>query len=193
MNAPHPLQNQLTGPSPLPQEEADGINLVEYWDIIVDNRWLIASILALAVAIGGTYAFLAQPVYEANLLVQVEDNMGNSKSLLGEAAGLVDVKTGTSAEIEILRSRLVIGQAVDSARLYIDARPRYIPYIGAALARHSSGLSDPGFIGMSGYVSGRESIAVQVFNVPQRMEGSQFRVTALGGGAYTLKHPDLPV
>ncbi|MDB5898014.1 MAG: epsB [Ramlibacter sp.] len=193
MNAPHPLQNQLVGTSPLPQEEADGINLVEYWDIIVDNRWLIASILALAVAIGGTYAFLAQPVYEANLLVQVEDNMGNSKSLLGEAAGLVDVKTGTSAEIEILRSRLVIGQAVDSARLYIDARPRYIPYIGAALARHASGLSDPGFLGMSGYVSGRESIAVQVFNVPQRMEGSQFRVTALGGGSYTLKHPDLPV
>jgi tyrosine-protein kinase Etk/Wzc len=192
MNAPHPLQNQLVGTAPLPQEEADGINLVEYWDIIVDNRWLIASILALAVAVGGTYAFLAQPVYEANLLVQVEDNMGNSKSLLGEAAGLVDVKTGTSAEIEILRSRLVIGQAVDAARLYIDARPRYIPYIGAALARHASGLSDPGFLGMSGYVSGRESIAVQTFNVPQRFEGAQFRLTATGGGGYTLKHADLP-
>lgn len=191
MNAPHPLQTQLI-PAPQPAvEDADGINLVEYWDIIVDNRWLIAAVLALAALIGGTYAFLARPVYEGNILVQVEDNMGNSKSLLGEAAGLLDVKTATSAEIEILRSRLVLGQAVDSTRLYIDARPRYIPYIGAALARTSSGLSNPGFLWMPGYVSGRESIVVPTFNVPQRFEGSMFRLTALGNGRYVVRHPEM--
>ncbi|HEX2544654.1 MAG TPA: polysaccharide biosynthesis tyrosine autokinase [Ramlibacter sp.] len=191
MNAPHPLQTQLI-PAPQPAvEEADGINLVEYWDIVVDNRWLIAAVLALAATIGGVYAFLARPVYESNMLVQVEDNMGNSKALLGEAAGLVDVKTATSAEIEILRSRLVIGQAVDNARLYIEARPRYVPYIGSAMARISSGLSSPGFFGMPGYVSGRESITVPTFTVPQRFEGSMFRLTALGNGRYVVRHPQI--
>jgi tyrosine-protein kinase Etk/Wzc len=191
MNAPHPLQNQLAATSPSPQEEGDGINLVEYWDIIVDNRWMIASILALAVTVGGTYALLARPVYEANMLVQVEDNIGGSKALLGEAASLFDVKTATTAEIEILRSRLVIGQAVDTARLYIDARPRYIPFIGAPLARRAKGLSTPGFLGFGGYVSGRESITVTSFNVPTRLEGKPFRLTALPGGRFQLTHKDI--
>jgi tyrosine-protein kinase Etk/Wzc len=190
MNAPHPLQTQLaTGHSAAPIEEAEGTDLVEYWDIILDSRWLIVAIVALAVALGGGYAWLAQPVYEANTLIQVEDNLGNSKSLLGEAAGLVDVKTATSAELEILRSRMVIGQAVDGAKLYIDARPRYLPVLGAAMARHADGLSEPGFLGFKGYVTGTESIAVPSFTVPAQLEGAGFRLTALGQGRYTLFHP----
>src|SRR4051812_43658024 len=137
MNAPHPLQSTLMNPAgaALPEDES-GINLVEYWDIIVDNRWLVGSVLALALAAGGTYAFLAKPVFEGNLLVQVEDNVGNTKDVLGQAAGLIDVKTATSAELEIIRSRLVLGRAVDSTRMYIIARPRYLPLVGAAMARH---------------------------------------------------------
>jgi tyrosine-protein kinase Etk/Wzc len=193
MNAPHPLHNQLLAPqaAAAPVEDADGINLVEYWDIVYDNRWLVGAILAAALALGGAYAFTARPVYEANLLIQVEDNLGNSKSLLGEAAGLLDVKTATSAELEILRSRLVIGQAVDNARLYISARPRYIPFIGSALARRAEELSQPGFLGLGGYVSGTESITVAAFNVPAALEGTPFRLTALGKGQYSLTNEEL--
>jgi tyrosine-protein kinase Etk/Wzc len=190
MNAPHPLQNRLLTEQAAVAEDSDGINLVEYWDIVLDNRWLIAAILGLALAAGGTYAWLARPVYEANTLIQVEDNTGNTKDLIGQAAGLIDMKTATSAELEILRSRLVIGQAVDSARLYISARPRYLPLIGATLARHAEGLSEPGFLGLSGYVTGRESITVPAFNVPTQMEGTPFRLTVKGGGGYVLTHPD---
>ena len=191
MNAPLHLQSTLAPAAPVTREKEEGINLVEYWDIVVDNRWLVAGVAALGVLIGGTYAYLAQPIYEANLLVQVEDNVGNTKSLLGEAAGLVDVKTATSAELEILRSRLVIGQAVDSARLYIQAQPRYLPIVGAAMARHAEGLSTPGFLGFAGYVTGRESISVPAFAVPRALEGSGFRVTAQANGEYTLSHPRL--
>jgi tyrosine-protein kinase Etk/Wzc len=191
MNAPHPLQSQLLTGQATPAEETEGINLLEYWDIVVDQRWLVASVFALSVVVGGTYAFLARPVFEANTLIQVEDNMGNNKSLLGEAAGLVDVKTATSAEMEILRSRLVIGQAVDSARLYIDARPRYLPVIGAALARRTHELSNPGFPGFPGYVTGAEAITVPAFDVPKGLEGSPFLLTAGANGSYVLTHPTL--
>ena len=191
MNAPHPLQSQLMPAPTLGRDEQSGINLVEYWDIIVDNRWLVAAVVAIAVALGGTYAFLARPIYEANLLVQVEDSGGSTKALIGEASGLVDVKTATSAEIEILRSRLVIGQAVDSARLYISAQPRYLPVIGAALARRAEDLSTPGFLGLTGYVTGKESISVPEFAVPRKLEGSRFLVTAQADGQYTLSHPRL--
>lgn len=191
MNAPHPLQPTMLTPQPATAEDDEGINLVEYWDIIVDNRWLIAAILCVAVAAGGCYALLARPIYESNLLVQVEDNSPNGKSLLGDAAALLDTKTPTAAEIEILRSRLVIGHAVDNARLFIDAHPRYLPIVGAALARRADGLSTPGFLGLPGYVTGKEAITVSRFDVPRSLEGSAFTLTAGAGGSYTLRHPEL--
>lgn len=193
MNAPHPTPNQLTlgQPAPPPPDDDDEINLAEYWDIIVDSRWLIATITALALVVGGAYAFLAKPVYESNLLIQVEDSSSSAKSFLGEAASLFDVKTPATAEIEIIRSRMVIGQAVDSTLLYIDARPRYLPLVGDWLARRAKTLSDPGFLGMGGWVTGNEKIGVSAFDVPRELEGSPFRLTARGSGKYTLSHPDL--
>lgn len=186
MNAPHPLQ-ALSHPQtpPPPLENAAEINLVEYWDIIVDSRWLVAVVTALAMVVGGAYAFLAKPVYESNLLIQVEDSAGAAKSFLGEAASLFDVKTPATAEIEIIRSRMVIGQAVDSTLLYIEGKPRYVPLVGDWLARRASALSIP----MNGWVSGKESIKIQAFEVPRELEGTLFRVTTAEGNRFTLKIP----
>lgn len=187
MNAPHPRAQQLAIGQPLqasqPQDD-DEINLLEYWDIIVDGRWLVAITTALAVAIGGAYAFLARPVYESNLLIQVEDSTGATKSFLGEAASLFDVKTAATAEIEIIRSRMVIGRAVDNTLFYIDAEPRYVPIVGSWLARRANEFSKP----FNGWVAGKEAIQVASFDVPTELEGSPFELTALKGGHYTLTH-----
>jgi len=195
MNARTPMHtplNQAALSAPAPIEDDDEINLVEYWDIIVDNRWLIAAVMALAVAIGGGYAFLTKPIYEGNLLIQVEDSAGSAKSFLGEAASLFEVKTPAAAEMEIIRSRTIVGQAVDNTLLHIEARPRYLPVVGDWMARNAKGLSDPGLFGIGGAVSGTEKITVTAFNVPQALEGSRFRLTARSGGGYSLSHPDLP-
>jgi tyrosine-protein kinase Etk/Wzc len=170
----------------------DSIDLVEYWDISVDHRWIIAGITVLALVIGIGYAFLARPIYEANLLIQVEDSAGSTKNLFGDAASLFDIKTPAAGEMEILRSRLVIGRAVDATKIYIQARPRYLPVIGNWLARHSTGLSNPGVFGLGGYVSGTERISLSQFDVPASMEGTEFRLTVAGNGSFGLSHPDLP-
>jgi tyrosine-protein kinase Etk/Wzc len=190
MNARNLVQAPIALAVP-PAMDEDGIDLIEYWDIIVDNRWVIASITALALVIGIGYAVLARPIYESNLLIQVEDSAGSTKNLFGDAANLFDIKTPAAGEMEILRSRMVIGRAVDATKIYIQARPRYIPVVGTWLARHSTGLSNPGFLGLSGYVSGTEKIKVDQFDVPASFEGSKFRVTAAGDGNYVLSHPDL--
>lgn len=194
MNAPHPLQQQQLMVSAAPQtvDAEDELNLIEYWDILVDNRWLVLTIVALFLAMGAAYALLARPVYQSNLLIQVEDSASSAKSFLGEAASLFDVKTPATAEMEILRSRMVLGAAVDSSLMYIEARPRYIPIIGSWLASRSNNLSDPGIFGLGGFVSGREKITIPNFNVPSELEGSKFRLTFDGDQRYTLTHPDLP-
>lgn len=193
MNAPHPPYPAIqVASAPAPLSEEEHTDLFEYWDILVDHRRLVATLTAVAIAIGAGYAFIAQPVYEANLLIQVEDSAGPTKNFLGEAASLFDVKTSTAGEIEIIRSRMVIGQAVDNTLLCIDARPRYLPILGGWLARHATSLSNPGFLGIGGFVSGTERIVVTAFDVPPALQGSSFRLIALDGGQFSLSHPDLP-
>lgn len=177
------------------EEEAD-VNLAEYLDILIDSRWLIAFISAIALTLGVAYALFARPVYESNLMVQVEDSEKSAGSFLGDAASsLFDVKTPAAGEIEIIRSRMILGQAVENTKLYISASPNYAPVFGQWLSRRAKELSDPGFLWMRGYVTGTEHIVVPRFDVPFALESTRFTVTAAENGKYILAHAkmDSPV
>lgn len=169
----------------------DEIDLVRYLDVLLANRALIACVAGIVLAIGVAYAFIARPVYEADIMVQVEDSPNSAKSLLGDVSSLFEVKTEAAAEIEILRSRMVVATAVDNLRLYIGARPKYLPLVGAWIAARSKGLSNPGLMGFSGFVWGKESIQVDQFDVPDTLEDERFTLVALGDGRYRIKHSDL--
>ncbi|MBF6992469.1 MULTISPECIES: polysaccharide biosynthesis tyrosine autokinase [Cupriavidus] len=171
--------------------QSEEIALVRYLDVLVASRWLIAAIAIAILALGVSYAFLARPVYEANILVQVEDSQNSPNGLLGDVSSLFDVKTQATAEIEILRSRMIVGKAVDNLRLYIDAKPKYFPLIGPWIASQSKGLSEPGLFGTGGYAWGSESIAVSTFDVPEELQGENFVLTSLGDGRYRLEQSSL--
>lgn len=187
-----PSASPVAAAGPLRDDDDDVINLSEYLDILIDRKWLVAGVTCIALALGVAYALLSTPVYQSNLLVQVEDSAPDAKNFLGDTANLFDVKTPASGEIQIIRSRMIMGGAVEATRLYIDAKPRYVPVIGEWLARRAKGLSEPGFLGMSGYVSGKESIDIAKFDVPSEFEDqAPFKLTVLPGEQYTLTHPDL--
>ncbi|MDM0090385.1 MULTISPECIES: polysaccharide biosynthesis tyrosine autokinase [unclassified Variovorax] len=189
MNSTTPYSNtDLSAAS----EGGGDVDFGRYVDVLRTQKWMILAITLVVLAIGIAYALLARPIYETAVVVQVEDGNGNnSKGVLNEAAGLFDLRTPTSAEMEIIRSRMVVAPAVEASKLYIASSPRYIPYIGGWMARRSNGLSEPGFLGLKGYVSGTEQIVASSFDVPEALEGSEFRVTALGGGRYSLANPRL--
>ncbi|ODV41744.1 tyrosine protein kinase [Cupriavidus sp. UYMMa02A] len=169
----------------------DEIDLVRYLDVLLANRWLIASIAAVVLVLGIAYASFSPPIYEADILVQVEDNPNSANSLLGDVSSLFDVKTQATAEIEILRSRMVVGKAVDNLLLYINAQPKYFPLIGSWIAKRSKGLSEPGLMGVGGYAWAAESIKVSLFDVPEELEGEKFTLTALGDGRFRLEQSSL--
>lgn len=169
----------------------DEIDLVRYLDVLLASRWLIATIAGVVLALGVAYAFLARPVYQADILVQVEDNPNSANSLLGDVSSLFDVKAQATAEIEILRSRMVVGRAVDNLRLYISAKPSYFPLVGSGIANRAKGLSEPGLFGFGGFAWARESIKVEQFDVPESLEGEEFKLTALGEGRYRLENSSL--
>lgn len=187
------LEPTLLQPQPaLPDDDSDEINLLDLLDVVLDSRWLIAAVTAVALLVGGAYAFLTTPVYEANTLIQVEESKpggGAATSALGEAASLFEIRSPATAEMEILRSRLVVGQAVHNLQLDLSVQPKYIPVIGGWLARRATAPSNPGFLGMGGYVSGNESLKVGAFDVPREWEAKRFSVLITGKG-YELISPD---
>ena len=185
MNTPLPT----TANAPLPVRVEDEISFLELFDIVLDHRWLIAAVTVLGLLAGVAYALLATPVYRASTMVQVEESKGGAGTLLGDAASLFDIRSPASAEMQILRSRLVLGQTVQNLDLDVEVKPRYLPVFGPWLARHASEASDPGFLMLSGYVSGNESLRVGRFDVPEALEGERFRVRLTARG-YELLSPD---
>jgi len=120
----------------VPQDN-DEINLLDLLDVVLDSRWLIAAVTLASLLIGGAYAFLSTPIYEANTLIQVEESKGGgsaASSALGDAASLFEIRSPASAEMEILRSRMVVGQAVQNLQLDYSVVPKYIPFVGGWLA-----------------------------------------------------------
>ena len=85
---------------------------------------------------------------------------------LSEAFGS---ESSTQAEIEILKSRSVIGTAANNLGLTTTVSPAYFPYLGDYLARRfvpsdNEPFAAP-FLGMSIYAWGGESIKVDRFDV----------------------------
>ncbi|MGP1614813.1 MAG: Wzz/FepE/Etk N-terminal domain-containing protein, partial [Pollutimonas bauzanensis] len=181
--------NDNTSPTLSELRDKDDIDFLGLLDVVLEARWLIVAVTLGTALLGGIYAFLSQPVYEADSLIQVEQSQGTSSNLLSEMSTLFDVQSPASAEIEILRSRLVVGHAVDNLQLYLSASPKYLPFIGSWLAGRATALSEPGFLGLGGYVSGTESIRLGQLDVPPALEGQTLALLATAGG-YELLDAD---
>ncbi|MDM0075415.1 polysaccharide biosynthesis tyrosine autokinase [Variovorax sp. J2P1-59] len=169
----------------------DEPRLSEYRDIMIDHKWLIVGTVVSALLAGLIYVTLATPVYRANLLLQIEDSVPDSKSKgsVTETSGLFEVKTPATGEIQVLASRMVLNAAAEQTDLQISAQPRHLPGIGRWLSRRATGLSDPGFLGLGGFVTGTERIEVARFDVPPSLEDTEpFTITAQGDGRYTVRH-----
>ena len=186
--SPQPVQPTVQHMS-ISAGDGDEINLMELLDVVLDSRWLIASVTVLVMLAGAVYAMLSTPIYEANTLIQVEESKsGSASSLLGDVSSLFEIRSPASAEIEILRSRLVVGQAVRNLQLDLSVTPKYIPFVGRWLASRASEPSNPGFFGLEGYVSGTESLKVSSFEVPDDVDGDRFSVRLTDTG-FSLLSP----
>ena len=134
------------------------IDLAELLGVIIENRWLIAATTIIGLAIGLFNAFTAVPIYRADGLVQVDESTSGGIGNL-EVSAMLQEYTPVAGEIEILRSRSVLGDVVDNLKLDISATPEYLPFIGEALARRAP-------------ASERPAIAVDTFDLPEGGGGS---------------------
>ncbi|ANB03197.1 polysaccharide biosynthesis tyrosine autokinase [Ectothiorhodospira sp. BSL-9] len=170
-----------------PEDDDDTIDLGELISTVLHYKWLIAAITALALSGGLFSAFTATPIYRADALLQVEEK-GKSISALQDVQAIMSDNVTVSAELEILRSRMILGRVVDRLALEIHAQPVYPPVFGDAFARRHGGsdLASPRF-GLQRYAWGGERIHVERLDVPPERTGQ--RVTLITGenGTYSLR------
>lgn len=181
-----PLSINASHNSHTAEGDNDSVDLVGYLDLLVENRWMIAIVTLIVTVLGVSYASIATPIYQSNILVQVEDGAGSSGMMLGELAGAFDMKSAATAEVEILRSRYVVTRAVTNAHLDLTAEPKRFPIFGAWIARGKTAISNPGFLGFGGFAWGAEKIGISEFVIPARLEGAKFIVEAAGEGQYII-------
>jgi tyrosine-protein kinase Etk/Wzc len=168
-------------------DEDEGIDLSEYLGMLIENRWLIGGVTALFTAVALVYALFATPIYQADALVQIEQGKGR----LGGSDELAMLMGGTetsssSTEIEILKSRNVLGDVVEKAQLTIGVQPRRFPLIGDYFARKDAGRSEPvaPWLGAGSYAWGGERLRVSRFEVPS--PGAAFTLVAGDAGGFVL-------
>jgi tyrosine-protein kinase Etk/Wzc len=187
------ISNQALNASQSIGPEGDTVGLTFFLDLIIGNRWLITIVAFVVTFLGSAYAFIATPIYQANILIQVEDSSGSSRNLLGDLSGAFDIKSAATAEMEIIRSRLVVTRAVDNVKLDLNVQPKYFPIFGRWLSRYNDGLSKPGFFGFGGYVWGKERAEIDLFNVPATLAGERFVLIAAPHDQFELKQEDAAI
>ena len=154
------------------QIDSDMIDLGKIFGILLDNRWNIIGLTFVFALIGISYAMLATPVYKADALIQVEaENSG--MPALGDMGQLLASESSSSTQVEIIKSRMVLGNTVDKLNLTTVAVPKYLPIVGKGIAR----------------IQGKQSsIEISRFEVPSNYaKGSQFTLNVIDHEAGTFE------
>src|SRR3954471_12808121 len=134
--------------------------IAEYLWTILEHRTLIIVVTLAAVFLGAAYLFVVAPTYHSDVLIQIQDK---TKGIAGleDLSTMFTNTTPADTEIEIIRSRSVVGSVVDELNLTIEAIPRTFPVIGGAFFRMHQGddiASAP--LGLRSFAWGGERILV---------------------------------
>lgn len=177
-------------PGPAGQEPESEPTLADYLAVLSENRWLIAAAAAAALVLGALYLFVAPPKYRSDVLVQVEEKQKGFAGL-DDLSGMFSEKTPADTEMEIIRSRSLIGTVVDQLGLDISVQPRRLRILGGAIARHWTGSGPaPAWLGLSSFAWGGEKVRVDRLDVGPGLLNDNLWLVARREGRYAILDPD---
>ncbi|RBP25036.1 tyrosine-protein kinase Etk/Wzc [Marinobacter pelagius] len=165
---------------PQDNDEIDiGFLLGSLWD----HKIFIVVLAVVFAAIGLVHAMLSTPIFKADALVQVEQKSGtiagaDMQQVLGQQ------EPSASTEVEILRSRMILGQVVDQTDLDVQVVPNTVPVIGEWLRR--KGIERPGFMTGEESVWAGESLRIGDLVTSHDSQTLQLTLRSEGQGRFSV-------
>ncbi|EME3968081.1 polysaccharide biosynthesis tyrosine autokinase [Vibrio fluvialis] len=155
------------------ENSSDEIELGKLFGIIFDSKWIILLTTLLFFFVGVAFALLSTPIYKADSLIQIEQkSSGGIGSLVGDMGELFSSESSATTEIEIIKSRMILGDTVDKFNLTTVVEPSYFPFFGKGLARIRGDLS---------------SISVKRFAIPEFAQESTHTIVVLDNDQQTYQ------
>ena len=161
---------EQTSRAPQAESDSDEIDLRELVATLLDGKWWIAGFAGAFLALGLLYAFLARPVYRADVLMQIKKPQSILAGL-NKIQEMLGSPPSADTEIQIIRSRAVLLNAIAARDLTVSARPDEFPIFGRFFA------------------SGHPSADIASLNVPEDWYGKKLKLEAGTAGQYTLYSP----
>lgn len=166
--------------------DSDEIDLSQLLDTLNYYKYKILLTAFIGLILGLIYVFSVVPTYQANAMVQLESKNASS-NILSDLKNLNAAIGGESpesdAEVQLIKSRLVLGRTIDDLDLTTHTNARYAPFIGR-FWHYLTKAADP-------------KIQITQFIVPNKFiedaytQGKfRFSLSYLGNGKYELTAPD---
>ena len=153
------------------------------------GRWRIALVTVVDVALAALTVANTNPTYQADALLQLEERSG-SLVLPSSLSEMFDKDPRSVTEIEILRSRTVLGRAVADQNLDWRIKPDILPVFGTMFARYQIPFVDD--IIPARFARPADGIALANFVVPPDMLNEDISLIVTGENTYQLLFRDHP-
>lgn len=161
----------------------DTIDLKELFFSLIAQWKLIALCIILSLICALLYLRTTLDTYAVDALVQVEDSKGTSAALLGDLSSMIEQKSPAQAEIEILKSRLVLGEVINHLNLNIRISGTEDSFWNRLMAKHEydTTYSEKSVL----FQDNRNSFDIRQFDIPQYFQDKNL-ILSFKEGKYSL-------
>ncbi len=161
----------------------DTIDLKELFFSLIAQWKLIALCIILSLICALLYLRTTPDTYAVDAMVQVEDSKGTSAALLGDLSGMIDQKSPAQAEIEILKSRLVLGEVINHLNLNIRVSGTEDSFWNRLMGNHeyATQYSQKSVL----FKDNQNSFDIRQFDIPQYFQDKNL-ILSFEPGKYNL-------
>jgi len=161
----------------------DTIDLKELFFSLIAQWKLIALCIILSLICALLYLRTTPDTYAVDAMVQVEDSKGTSAALLGDLSSMIDQKSPAQAEIEILKSRLVLGEVINHLNLNIRVSGIEDSFWNRLMANHqyATEYSEKSVL----FKDNQNSFDIRQFDIPQYFQDKNL-ILSFEPGKYSL-------
>lgn len=161
----------------------DTIDLKELLFSLIAQWKLIALCIILSLVCALLYLRTTPDTYAVDALVQVEDSKGASAALLGDLSEMIEQKSPAEAEIEILKSRLVLGEVINYLNLNIRVSGTEDSFWNRLIDKneYDTAYSEKSVV----FKDNQNSFDIRQFDIPQYFQDKNL-ILSFSEGKYNL-------